>query len=347
VKKWTVEVGWTAGVFVLIVLAGLRAWAAPVEPASAPAPPTLEAGQELGKLSGIFRRYRADAKRRAEAVKQMTAAGSPGIATARDLIDHELRRLAAGLDGRWPTAAWDQKIQQLREVLAKLRADPELTRQKIEQVGVPALSALTVLYGQRQSQLLRYQARFAGARRQLEQLAEMLRLLQAAWKGAAAPLPVPDYLQQTEQLLAKIVDPEYEQAQQIMAENAQLAGQLDPKTLEGMRGLDQLRVVCGLKPLAIDLKLCQAATGHSADMQLHKFFAHKSPLPGKTMPEDRARLAGTTASGENIYMGSVSSASAGKAWFLSPGHHKNMLNENHRRQGLGRSGNYWTHLFGP
>ena len=81
-------------------------------------------------------------------------------------------------------------------------------------------------------------------------------------------------------------------------------------------------------------------------MQSQNFFSHESPVPDKNTPWDRAKLAGTTASGENIYMGSNVSIEAIKAWFLSPGHHKNMLSEGQRRQGLGREAKYWTQMFG-
>ena len=81
-------------------------------------------------------------------------------------------------------------------------------------------------------------------------------------------------------------------------------------------------------------------------MQQFNFFAHESPVPGRTTFSDRAKQAGTTASGENIQMGAFKSADAVKDWFLSPGHHKNMLSENHLRQGLGQAGKYWTQEFG-
>jgi uncharacterized protein YkwD len=341
-----------SGIWLLTMLAGLTLSAVHAEaapPAAGHHPQdgrAAEQGQQLDKLSSVFRRLRADPKRRAEAIRQLAAAGPEGIATAKDLIEKELGRMAAGVDGPSPSGALDEKIAQLRKVLAELRADAALTKEKIEQVGLPALNGLTVLYQQRQSQLLRHRAKFARVQQQLQQFAELLRLLEAEWKGTQAPLPVQDYLQQTDQLLGKIVDPEQENAERIMAENAQLAGRLDPKVVEGMQGLNHLRIVCGLSPLAVDLKLCQAAAEHSADMQSHKFFSHESPLPGKRTFQDRAQKVGTTASGENIYVGSVSASSAGKTWFLSPGHHKNMLNQQHHRQGLGRSGQYWTHLFG-
>jgi uncharacterized protein YkwD len=69
-------------------------------------------------------------------------------------------------------------------------------------------------------------------------------------------------------------------------------------------------------------------------------------VPGKSTPSDRARLAGTTACGENLYMGSSVTADALRGWFLSPGQHRNMLGESPTRQGLGHSGKYWTEMFG-
>jgi uncharacterized protein YkwD len=113
-----------------------------------------------------------------------------------------------------------------------------------------------------------------------------------------------------------------------------------------MDALNVARMICGLRPLLYDARLCQAAQGHSKDMESHDFFSHESPIEGKKTPWDRAKLAGTTASGENIYKGSSISTDALKAWFLSPGHHKNMFSESAHRQGLGHAGNLWTQMFG-
>jgi uncharacterized protein YkwD len=107
-----------------------------------------------------------------------------------------------------------------------------------------------------------------------------------------------------------------------------------------------LHLTCGLQPLLYDPLLCAAAQEHCKEMQAKDYFSHESPTEGRKTPWDRARLAGTSASGENIYAGSNASIEAIKAWFLSPGHHKNMLSESARRQGLGHEGKYWTQMFG-
>jgi uncharacterized protein YkwD len=92
--------------------------------------------------------------------------------------------------------------------------------------------------------------------------------------------------------------------------------------------------------------LCEAARDHSEDMQVNRFFAHESPLPGKKTPWDRAKNFGTSASGENIYMGSSDPHGANMGWFYSPGHHKNMFNAGQVRIGLGCTGSHWTQMFG-
>jgi uncharacterized protein YkwD len=105
------------------------------------------------------------------------------------------------------------------------------------------------------------------------------------------------------------------------------------------------RNLLGLQPLAIDLKLCEAARDHSKDMERLKFFSHESPVPGKMSFTDRAKLFGATASGENIFAGITNGKSAHEGWFHSPGHHRNQMGHS-TRVGIGRSGTYFTQMFG-
>jgi uncharacterized protein YkwD len=82
-------------------------------------------------------------------------------------------------------------------------------------------------------------------------------------------------------------------------------------------------------------------------MREKKFFAHKSPIPGKKNPWERAKLAGTTANAENIFKGNKEGHAANQAWWHSPGHHINMLSPNAKRVGMGVNEKYWTQMFGP
>jgi uncharacterized protein YkwD len=134
----------------------------------------------------------------------------------------------------------------------------------------------------------------------------------------------------------------------VLEENEKIAkkAELPEDECEGIRELNEWRLLLGLNALLIDPKLSLASRGHSEDMHTHGFFAHESPLPGKTTPWDRAAKVGTRARGENIYMGSTRPSSANKGWFYSPGHHKNMFKASHTRIGLGRYQKHWTQLFG-
>ena len=125
-----------------------------------------------------------------------------------------------------------------------------------------------------------------------------------------------------------------------------LRSQIPKKEREGIREVNEWRLLLGLKALDLDPKLCEASRGHSEDMSKQKFFAHESPIAGKETPWKRAAEAGTKATGENIYMGSQAPASANKGWFFSPGHHKNMFKNSHIRIGLGQYNQYWTQMFG-
>jgi uncharacterized protein YkwD len=130
-----------------------------------------------------------------------------------------------------------------------------------------------------------------------------------------------------------------------MLANLSLASELQREETLGIRDLNRMRAMLGIGVLATDVKLCEAARGHSQDMNEKKFFSHTSPVAGKSSPWDRAKQAGTTASAENIAAGARSGAGSNRQWFHSPGHMRNMLG-GHRRMGLGRDGNKWTQMFG-
>lgn len=284
---------------------------------------------------------KATAERLEQAVGELVALGEPGSAALEAHLDRELTRLAAVGAARPKTAALDDEIEKLRSTLRSLREEPELSKERLETVGLPALESLTAAWARREGALVPWRAKQAAAAAQ----AERLDLLVAAWQAVAPDGGAQARTERLAELQASLAadDPE---AIRVAAENGRLAASLPADVVPGMAAVNAIRLTCGLSPLVFDPKLCEAAVMHSRDMETHGFFAHESPLPGRESPWDRAKLAGTTASGENIYMGSTVGSDAIKAWFLSPGHHKNMFGEGHTRQGLGRAGKHWTQLFG-
>ncbi len=109
---------------------------------------------------------------------------------------------------------------------------------------------------------------------------------------------------------------------------------------------NRYRILLGLEPQIIDVGLCVVARDHSRDMNTMSFFSHESPVEGKKSFSDRANRMGVRgASSENIFAGSQDGFSAADAWFHSPGHHKNMMNDS-PRTGVGRYDGHYTQMTG-
>lgn len=134
----------------------------------------------------------------------------------------------------------------------------------------------------------------------------------------------------------------------VMANNRKTAAKekLPESERVGVADANLMRLLAGLSALEIDPNLCAAGRDHSKDMETLAFFAHESPVTGKKTPFIRANNFGTSASGENIYMGTTDPKAANRAWFFSPGHHRNLFNPGHQRIGLGQHNRHWTQLFG-
>lgn len=113
--------------------------------------------------------------------------------------------------------------------------------------------------------------------------------------------------------------------------------------------LNARRVIMGLRPMLLEERLSDASRGHSEDMRGMGFFSHTSPVPGKTSPADRARVARFQGSwtGENIFMGSSSYMSAYTGWFGSDGHRFIMFTKGGSNViGVGIAGGHWTMMTG-
>ncbi|WP_149550271.1 CAP domain-containing protein [Streptomyces marokkonensis] len=111
------------------------------------------------------------------------------------------------------------------------------------------------------------------------------------------------------------------------------------------------RAGAGLPQLSRDPLLTAAAQAHSADMAARDFYSHTAP--DGSGPGDRAAAAGSVRRtiGENIACGQRSAAEVVRGWMNSPGHRANILKADFTHLGVGfagggRSGTYWTQLFG-
>ena len=110
--------------------------------------------------------------------------------------------------------------------------------------------------------------------------------------------------------------------------------------------VNEIRSQQGLSTLTLNNTLSLSALNHSTEMQLNSHFSHKG-LNGSNFSQ-RAIETGYTGSprGENIARGQQTASAVYNAWINSEGHKANILNSQITDMGLGRSGNYWTQVFG-
>jgi hypothetical protein len=308
-----------------------------------------EAEREARRAISVLRAPNASVDQQVAAVEKLVALGPAGASRLQTTWTEELDRLAEAAGSLTGESELDQQIARLRNGMAELRARDDLTKEMIQQFGDPAieqLSRLATLKGREEATAARSRERLQARLAKLTGLFDALATQTAERPDRFAMLDLSSPQARIEELSASLEpDPSFAEAREIQAKNQMVAVGLDPKNLEGMQMLNELRILLGLKPLLFDAQLVQASQMHSADMKSNNFFDHESPVPGRKTFMDRAKIAGTTASGENIYMGSQSPKNAILGWFHSPGHHKNMFGD-HARQGLGHSAEYWTHLFG-
>lgn len=121
--------------------------------------------------------------------------------------------------------------------------------------------------------------------------------------------------------------------------------------LEVARLTNRYRLMMGFRALELDERILRAARAHSQEMEDLDYFAHTSPVPAHADPSTRMRLQGYSGpQGENIAT-ALNAARAFEGWFLSAGHHRNMLSAQASAFAVGRSrgreGSYlWTMNLG-
>ncbi len=329
-----------------------------------PPPGSLEERRAVGKLLSEFGAARRDPARRAELVAEAQRRGDAFVqaldkAIARELYP-QLERYremfyaqATALAGKRVAQINLEEVARLRQTVLSLQHRPDFSKELIIRHGDPALDRSREIFVIDRDEVLAASEKLRADR---QRLAELGRL----WEQCAVyfyqqfpddenkPPEAPSfekYLQGEESLAAGLAAPMNPKTRQVLAANARLAARLDAEEARAILATNLTRNLLGLPALMIDLRLCAAARDHSQDMERLKFFSHDSPVPGKATPWDRAKRFGTTASGENIAAGYRDGAAATTGWFHSPGHHKNMLGE-HARIGVGRSGRYFTQVFG-
>lgn len=313
-------------------------------PAPAPdaPPPTIE------KLIHEFRNVVGDVEARQAIVDQVGKRGEADKAKLLKVIEQELEPDLIGYAKRFAKAASSdvaarrkaagaEQVQLLRKQVLDLRERDGLTKAMIEQEADPAIKRLGELLVPARDEILFADPSLFGARGSVVSKARY-------WKRLTGR-DVNDLFERFEQIGMLQAMQESEQDRQIVIDNVAASRPLDEQEAIGLEYLNFLRILLGLGPQKIDMKLVEASRDHSADMSKLGFFSHESPVSGKRTPWQRAELHGTTASAENIAAGVSAGKAAIRMWWYSPGHFKNMISGAHR-VGLGRHGSLWTQMFG-
>ena len=131
----------------------------------------------------------------------------------------------------------------------------------------------------------------------------------------------------------------------VLENNARFGGWIDPSECACIERLNVHRILIGLAPAEIDLRLVAAAKKHSEEMVAKDYFSHDSPTPDLKTPWARAGREHTGSSGECIAAGPGSGVGAFQMWFYSQGHHKIMIS-GASAVGVGRCQNKWTLMMG-
>ena len=336
--------------------------------------------KELAAIAAEFRRLASRPEQRLALIERTDKLGPNAVDAILRIVHEELLRPLADYRQQVTRAATElaaarsksadaSKVAEIRADVLALSKDDELTERQIKEVGDAGLEELKKLLVPPVTEVLRQHPQLKPARQQLQTLGKQwekcatLIMLAEDPKSAEPPLkktacvdgadelleldlPAFDqYLTKDEELAMALAIPMDAATRQILNNNNQLSANLDSEELRCVLDLNVTRILLGLAPLRLDPALAAAARGHSADMQQHDFFGHESPLPGKKMPWDRAKIFGATANAENIAVGTIDGAVINAMLWHSPSHHKNLVGD-YARVGAGRHGKHWTELFG-
>ena len=316
---------------------------------------TTPAGKkvDIQRLVIDFRRAAGSGEKRKTAADKLLELGPRGAKILRSIIGSDLpRRTAAykkafynkarGIGLAKLGAANSKQIQKWREQFKSLGS---ITKETLRTQAGPAMDGLyNALVPKREAVL--ESNKVLTARREeivaLDSIGAQCRTLLGAKSTATA---LSKTLEQQEKLISLICTPIPESGRKSIEADLKQFGRMDFEEWHGFVHLNVVRILLGLRPMRIDLKLSAAARDHSKDMSEHKFFSHQSPVEGKKTPSDRAARQGTRAGGECIATGMSSGPRAIRGWFFSPGHHKIIMSKA-SRVGIGACDRKWTLMVG-
>lgn len=336
---------------------------------------TLTAADSTTNASAItdvlraFRSAGRDSQKRTAAVDRAIAVGPAAAQRLQLILAKEMSKPLEGYRKRFTQAAMRLSVQRasqinpaeitaLRQKFSALSGNEALSKDQIRSQGDPIIEQLERLLVIDRHDITTARPELQAQRQQLEQTGLLWeKCAIVAYQELLEKTPDPEirqritkpsiaaFLDNEEKIAARLAMPMPNRDRSVLTANARQAARLDSGESRAILATNLLRLLVGLSPCAVDLRLTAAARDHSADMKKLKFFSHESPVQGKRQFTSRAANFGTSASAENIAINNGQGSAVVKAWYYSPGHHRNMFG-NHRRIGVGQAGRYWTQMFG-
>ena len=318
-------------------------------------PTTTPAGRktDIQRLVINFRQAAGSVEKRKKAADKLLKLGPRGAKILQGITASELPRQvtsykkafynkARGIGAARFRATGPGRIQKWRE---QFKSIGSITKESLKTHAGPAMDGLIKALVPTRQEVLE-SSKALTARRQeilaLDSIGARSRTILGAESTAEG---LATTLTQQEKLIALMCAYMPETGRKSIETDLKQFGRMDFEEWHGFVHLNVVRMLLGLHPMRIDLKLSAAARDHSTDMSKQKFFSHQSPVAGKKTPWDRAARQGARSSGECIAAGMSIGPRAIRCWFFSPGHHKLIMSKS-SRVGLGACSRKWTLMTG-
>lgn len=308
---------------------------------------------DIQRLVINFRRAAGSGEKCETAADKLLELGPRGAKILRSIIASDLPRRVASYKkafynkargiGLKKLGATDSK--QTQAFQEQFKSIGSITRESLKSKAGPAMDGLYDALVPTREEVLEGSKALAARREEIVALDSILTRSKTLLGAKSTIAILPKTLEQQEKLISLMCTYMPEAGRKSIEADLKQFGRLGFEEWHGFVHLNVIRMLLGLRPMRIDLKLSAAALDHSEDMARHKFFNHTSPVTGKKTPWDRAARQGAQSNGECIAAGMSSGPRAIRVWFFSPGHHKLIMSRS-SRVGIGGYSRKWTLMTG-
>jgi len=318
-------------------------------------PSTTPAGKkvDIQRLVIDFRRAAGDCEKRKTAADKLLELGPRGAKILRSIIASDLPPRVASYKkafynkaraiGLSKLGAADSK--QTQKWQEQFKSIGSITKESLKAQAGPAMDGLYEALVPTRQEVLESSKALAARREEIVAMNAILTRSKTLLGAKSTIAALPKTLEQQEKLISLMCTYMPESDRKSIEADLKQFTRMGFEEWHGFVHLNVVRMLLGLHPMRIDLKLSAAALDHSKDMAKYKFFSHQSPVTGKKTPWDRAARQGAKSNGECIAAGMFDGAKAIRGWFFSPGHHKLIMSKS-SRVGIGGYSRKWTLMTG-